>query len=154
MVLLFGSIYLGLLSALCITDFRLGLLPDRLTLPLLWSGLLHYAIVDPTFLRPAVIGAAAGYLFLWGIYWIWRICRYQEGMGYGDFKLLAALGAWHGWAALPGIVCLAAIAGLVIACVRSFYLPHARTAPICFGPLLIAGALCSDYGPTVFRTAL
>lgn len=88
--------YSGLTVALCHQDLRHGLLPDRYTCPLLWSGLLFYLCLAPHQLHDAVWGAIAGYLSLAAIYWLYRGIRGYEGLGYGDIKYLAALGAWHG----------------------------------------------------------
>ena len=104
-----GLFFLYSLVALTFIDADTQLLPDDLTYPLIWAGLLLN--VNGTFvpLRDAVIGAAAGYLALWTIYWAYKLVRGREGMGYGDFKLLAALGAWMGWATLPAIVLMASL---------------------------------------------
>ncbi len=102
------------LLATSLIDFDTRYLPDTLTLPLLWAGLI-VNLGDTAFvpLHEAVIGAIAGYLFLWCVYWLFRLVRGVEGMGYGDFKLLAALGAWLGWQALPQVVLLSAVAGAI-----------------------------------------
>ena len=121
-------------------DLRTQLLPDQLTLPLLWLGLLLALL--PVFVDPvqAILGAALGYLALWSVYWVFKLLTGKEGMGYGDFKLLAALGAWMGaWALLP-IVLISSLVGAVIG---SAYLALSRKGqgvPIPFGPYLaIAG---------------
>ena len=105
--------FLWALLALTFIDFDTQLLPDDLTLPLLWAGLLAnlFGLFVP--LRDAVIGAIAGYLALWIVYWLFKLIRGKEGMGYGDFKLLAALGAWLGWQMLPLIVLLSSVVGAV-----------------------------------------
>ncbi|MDP5070610.1 MAG: A24 family peptidase, partial [Congregibacter sp.] len=94
------------LIALAVIDIDTQLLPDDITLPLLWGGLLFNLFVGPISLEDAVIGAAGGYLLLWGIYWLFKLATGKEGMGYGDFKLLGALGAWLGWQSLPIIILL------------------------------------------------
>ena len=118
----FGATWQGLaacvllwtLVALTFIDFDTQLLPDGLTLPLLWGGLIVNLFELFVPLRTAVIGAIAGYLALWIVYWLFKLIRGKEGMGYGDFKLLAALGAWMGWPMLPFIVLLSSVVGAVI----------------------------------------
>ncbi|MCY0388924.1 A24 family peptidase [Robbsia sp. Bb-Pol-6] len=135
------------LIALAFIDARTHLLPDVLTLPLLWTGLLLN--VGDLFvpLTDAVIGAAAGYLFLWLIYWGFRLLRGKEGMGYGDFKLLAALGAWLGWQALPQIVLLAALAGSLFGLAALFSGRRRADQPLPFGPYLaFAGGVALFFG--------
>lgn len=126
-----------LLIAMIFIDYDTQLLPDQLTYPLLWLGLLTnalWAAIVP--LTDAVIGAAAGYLVLWLTFWGFKLATGKEGMGYGDFKLLAALGAWMGWQALPGIILLSAVTGLVYALARIALRRQARSEPIPFGPFL------------------
>ena len=101
--LAFFIIYGGLLLTLCWHDLRYGLLPDKFTCPLLWGGLLYYLCMSPANLQHAVWGAIAGYLAFALIYWLYRGIRGREGIGYGDVKFLAALGAWQGWRILPQI---------------------------------------------------
>jgi leader peptidase (prepilin peptidase)/N-methyltransferase len=124
------------LVALSVIDLRTQLLPDTITLPLLWLGLL--LSIGGSFSRPpaAIIGAAAGYLSLWSIYHVFRWVTGKEGMGYGDFKLLAALGAWFGWKALPMIVLLSSVVGAVIGLSLILLRGHDRNVPIPFGPFL------------------
>lgn len=105
-------LWCGLLP-LTIIDFRERLLPDCITQPLLWAGLLLNLNTHLLSMSDALYGAAAGYLVLWLVYWGFRLCTGREGLGYGDFKLLAALGAWCGWQALPTIILLAALSGIV-----------------------------------------
>lgn len=126
------------LVALTFIDADTTLLPDDLTLPLLWLGL--GANVFGTFvpLRDAVIGAMAGYLVLWSIYWLFKLATGREGMGYGDFKLLAALGAWMGWKALLPIVLLSSLVGAVVGIVLLVLAKRGREIPIPFGPYLAA----------------
>jgi leader peptidase (prepilin peptidase)/N-methyltransferase len=102
------------LIALTFIDLDTQLLPDDLTLPLLWLGLLLNLNQLFVPLHEAVIGAAAGYLALWAIYWLFKLATGKEGMGYGDFKLLAALGAWMGWTMLPVIILLSSLVGAVV----------------------------------------
>jgi len=139
----------GLTAALLATsaiDAETRLLPDSLTLPLLWAGLI--VNFDDTFatLRAAVAGAIAGYLFLWCIYWLFRFVRGVEGMGYGDFKLLAALGAWLGWAALPQIVLIAAVTGAVAGLVAMWSGRLRFEEPLPFGPFLALGGVATLFG--------
>jgi leader peptidase (prepilin peptidase)/N-methyltransferase len=127
------------LVALTFIDVDTQLLPDSITLPLLWTGLLLnlHGVLAP--LQDAVIGAAAGYLLLWAIYWGFKLMTGKEGMGYGDFKLLAALGAWFGWQAIPAIMLLASVVGAVVGISLMVFARHGRDVPIPFGPYL-AGA--------------
>ncbi len=128
------------LIALTVIDLRTQLLPDTITLPLLWLGLL--LSVPVVFVKPAasIIGAAAGYLSLWAVYHVFRLITGKEGMGYGDFKLLAALGAWFGWQALPLLVLLSSVAGALVGLGLIVLRSHDRNVPIPFGPYLaIAG---------------
>ena len=111
--MLYGSFTL---LALAVIDLDTTLLPDDLTYPLLWAGLLAAVLgISPVSLSDAVIGAMAGYLALWSLYWVFKLLTGKEGMGYGDFKLLAALGAWLGWQYLPVVVLLSSVVGLVFA---------------------------------------
>ena len=130
----------ALIAMTCI-DYDTQLLPDDLTLPLLWAGLLLN--INATFvpLQDAVIGAAAGYLVLWTIYWLFKLATGKEGMGYGDFKLLAALGAWMGWKALPAIVLMSSVVGAVVGITLMVVVKRARDNPIPFGPYLAAAGL-------------
>ncbi|MBS0375454.1 MAG: prepilin peptidase [Proteobacteria bacterium] len=134
------------LIALTGIDLDTQLLPDSLTLPLLWLGLLAAALLGrgaapvPVDLTSAVLGAAAGYLSLWGVYHAFRLATGKEGMGYGDFKLFAALGAWLGWQMLLPVILFAAGSGAVLGVLLIVLRRHAREVPIPFGPYLaIAG---------------
>lgn len=129
------------LVALAFIDLDTTLLPDSLTLPLLWAGLLinlggHFAS-----LPDAVVGAAAGYLVLWSVYWLFKLVTGKEGMGYGDFKLLAAIGAWLGWQLLPVTLLLASVVGAVVGITMIVAVKHDRRVPIPFGPYLAGGGL-------------
>ncbi len=140
-----------LLIAMTLVDFDTKLLPDQMTYPLLWLGLFTNAvftgIVD---LQSAVIGAIAGYLFLWSIYWAFKLLTGKEGMGYGDFKLLAALGAWLGWQALPSVILIAAVVGLVYALGNIVLRRQDRHETIPFGPFLaVAGWVTLYFRDTV-----
>jgi leader peptidase (prepilin peptidase) / N-methyltransferase len=127
------------LIALAFIDIDTQLLPDDITLPLLWAGLLLNLFGAFAPLQDAVIGAMAGYLLLWSIYWLFKLATGKEGMGYGDFKLLAALGAWFGWQAIPAIILLASVVGAVVGIALMVFARHGRDIPIPFGPYL-AGA--------------
>jgi leader peptidase (prepilin peptidase)/N-methyltransferase len=136
-----GMVFLWLLIAMTFIDADTKLLPDDLTLPLLWLGLLvnlNGAFVP---LREAVVGAAAGYLSLWSVYWLFKLATGKEGMGYGDFKLLAALGAWMGWTMLPLIILLSSIVGAVVGICLIAFTRRGRDNPIPFGPYLAAAGL-------------
>ncbi|WP_028080060.1 prepilin peptidase [Solimonas soli] len=126
------------LLALAVIDLRTQLLPDDLTLPLLWLGLLLAFVPVFADLRAAVAGAMAGYLALWSIYWLFKLTTGKEGMGYGDFKLLGALGAWLGWQALPAIVLLSSVVGAAVGVALIVARRHGREVPIPFGPYLAA----------------
>lgn len=139
--------FLWTLLALTFIDFDTQLLPDDLTLPLLWAGLI--ANLNGLFvpLPEAVIGAVAGYLTLWSIYWLFKIIRGKEGMGYGDFKLLAALGAWLGWKMLPLIVLGSSVVGAFIGISLVVFKGRDHNIPLAFGPYLaIAGMFALFFG--------
>jgi leader peptidase (prepilin peptidase)/N-methyltransferase len=129
------------LLALTVIDLNTQLLPDDLTLPLLWAGLLFNLSGVFAPLPDAVIGAIAGYLALWSVYWGFRLITGKEGMGYGDFKLLAALGAWLGWQMLPLIILLSSLVGAGVGIALILFAGHQRQAPIPFGPYLAGGGL-------------
>lgn len=149
------------LVALAVIDFDTQLLPDIITLPLLWLGLALSLVsnsdggavfADP---RSAIIGALAGYLSLWSIYQGFKLVTGKEGMGYGDFKLLAALGAWFGWQFLLLIVLLSAVVGLVGALAMKIFGGHDHRAPIPFGPYLAAaGFIAMLWGPQILSAYL
>ena len=144
-----ASVLLWSLIALTFIDFDTQLLPDNITLPLLWTGLLANVagLLPGVTLRDAVIGAIAGYLALWTIYWLFKLIRGKEGMGYGDFKLLAALGAWLGWQMLPLIVLLSSVVGAVIGLGLVAFKGRDHQIPLAFGPYLaIAGAIALFFG--------
>ena len=137
------------LIALSVIDARTQLLPDSLTLPLLWLGLLVnlWGLFAP--LHEAVLGAMLGYLSLWLIYWLFRLATGKEGMGYGDFKLMAALGAWLGWQSLPLILLLASALGAIGGIALILLKKHRADQALPFGPYLaLAGLLMLLYGPT------
>ncbi|HEB27868.1 MAG TPA: prepilin peptidase [Porticoccus sp.] len=126
------------LLALTGIDFNEQLLPDNITLPLLWFGLLINTHDTFAPLSDAVIGAAAGYLCLWWIFWVFKLLTGKEGMGHGDFKLLAALGAWVGWQQLLLIVLLSSLVGAVVGIAMIIFLGRDKQIPIPFGPYLAA----------------
>jgi leader peptidase (prepilin peptidase) / N-methyltransferase len=135
-----GGVLLCLvLITLTFIDIDTQLLPDDITLPLLWAGLLLNLAGGFVSLQDAVIGAVAGYLLLWSIYWLFKLLTGKEGMGYGDFKLLAALGAWFGWQSIPAIILLASVVGALVGIALMVFARHQRDNPIPFGPYL-AGA--------------
>jgi len=145
--------FLWTLLALTFIDFDTQLLPDDITLPLLWAGLAVNLFGTFVPLREAVIGAIAGYLALWTVYWLFKLIRGKEGMGYGDFKLLAALGAWLGWQMLPLIILLSSVVGAVIGITLVVFKGRDHNIPLAFGPYLaIAGAIALFFGGTLVRT--
>ncbi|RZA34729.1 MAG: prepilin peptidase [Lysobacteraceae bacterium] len=143
-------LFLFLLVAMTFIDVDTQLLPDDLTYPLLWAGLL--VNLQGTFvpLQDAVIGAAAGYLVLWSVYWLFKLVTGKEGMGYGDFKLLAALGAWLGWQMLPTIILLSSVVGAIVGISLIVFAKRGRDKPIPFGPYLAAaGLIALLYGSSI-----
>lgn len=134
-------LFVWALLALTAIDLDTQLLPDDITLPLLWAGLLFNLFGVFTDLPSAVLGAVIGYLTLWSVYWLFKLITGKEGMGYGDFKLLAALGAWLGWQMLPLIILLSSLVGAVIGITLIVMLKHGRNIPIPFGPYLAGGGL-------------
>lgn len=140
------------LVALTFIDLDKMLLPDQLTLPLLWAGLLFSLLGGFASLADAVIGAMVGYLVLWTLYWAFKLLTGKEGMGYGDFKLLAALGAWLGWQALPIVLLLSSLVGAVIGIGLILLRNHHQGKPIPFGPYLaIAGWIALLWGDSITR---
>jgi leader peptidase (prepilin peptidase)/N-methyltransferase len=148
-------VFVAALLALTAIDFDTQLLPDDITLPLLWIGLALNAFNVYTDLRSAVIGAMAGYLSLWSVYWLFKLFTGKEGMGYGDFKLLAALGAWLGWQMLPLTILLSSLVGAVVGISLMTFARHGRNVPIPFGPYLAAaGAIALVWGKPLTRAYL
>ena len=129
------------LIALTFIDFDTKYLPDSITLPLLWIGLLFNLGANYTDLQSSVIGAMLGYLSLWFVYWVFKLATGKEGMGYGDFKLLAALGAWLGWQTLPLVVLLSSLVGALVGIALIILAKHGRNVPIPFGPYLATAGL-------------
>lgn len=134
-------IFAWAMIALTFIDFDTQLLPDDITLPLLWLGLLLNLFSTFTDLRSAVLGAALGYLALWSVYWLFKLVTGKEGMGYGDFKLLAAIGAWLGWTMLPLVIILSAGVGAVAGIGLMVLTKRGRDVPIPFGPYLAAAGM-------------
>lgn len=151
----FGAGFAGLASlvfvyfliALTLIDFDTQLLPDDLTFPLLWCGLLVNLFGTFCPLQEAVIGAMAGYLLLWSVFWLFKIATGKEGMGYGDFKLLAALGAWCGWQVLPFIILASSLIGAFVGIILIGFTKRGRDVPFAFGPYLaVAGLVALPFG--------
>jgi leader peptidase (prepilin peptidase)/N-methyltransferase len=145
------------LVSLTVIDLDHQVLPDVLTIPLLWLGLLasvawHEGLAPPIPTDPisAIVGAAAGYLSLWSVYWAFKLVTGKEGMGYGDFKLFGALGAWLGWQMLPLVLLLSAFAGAVVGIALIVLRGRDRNVPIPFGPYLAAaGWIALMWGPQI-----
>ena len=143
------------LIALAAIDFDTQLLPDAITLPLLWLGLVFNLMDTYVDLPAAVVGAMAGYLALWTVFWLFKLATGKEGMGYGDFKLLAALGAWLGWQMLPTIILLSSVVGAVVGITLIVVARRGRNVPIPFGPYLAAaGGIALFWGPQLTRNYL
>ena len=142
-----ACVLLWTLLALTFIDVDTQLLPDDLTVPLVWAGILANLNGLFTTLPEAVIGAVVGYLTLWSIYWLFKLIRGKEGMGYGDFKLLAALGAWLGWKMLPLIVLGSSVVGAFIGISLVVFKGRDHNVPLAFGPYLaIAGMFALFFG--------
>ncbi|MBZ2189676.1 A24 family peptidase [Alcanivorax sp. JB21] len=144
------------LVALAMIDFDTTLLPDSITYPLLWVGLMAaWAGISPVSLQDAVMGAAAGYLALWSVYWAFKLLTGKEGMGYGDFKLLATLGAWLGWQLLPLVILLSSVVGAVVGGLLLATGGVKRDQGIPFGPYLAgAGLIALLWGQAIVDTYL
>lgn len=147
--------FIWIMIALAFIDLDTQLLPDDLTLPLLWLGLLVNLGGVFAELDDAVIGAMGGYLSLWSIYWLFRLLTGKEGMGYGDFKLLAAIGAWLGWQMLPLVLLLSSVVGAFVGVTLIVFARHGRNVPIPFGPYLAAaGVIALFFGDMITRQYL
>lgn len=143
------------LIALTFIDFDTHLLPDSITQPLLWLGLLVNFNGVFAGLQAAVVGAVAGYLALWSVYWLFKLTTGKEGMGFGDFKLLAAIGAWLGWQILPLTILLSSLVGAVVGIALILFAGHGRQVPIPFGPYLAGGGLIALFwGREITQTYL
>ncbi|HEU4531820.1 MAG TPA: A24 family peptidase, partial [Steroidobacteraceae bacterium] len=155
-------VFTWMLIALAAIDLDTSYLFDNLTLPLLWLGLLvslagqnQTAFAFPVDPRSSIIGAMAGYLSLWSVYHVFRLLTGKEGMGYGDFKLFAAFGAWFGWQMLPLIILLSAFTGALVGIYLMVFRRHGRDVPIPFGPYLAAaGWIALIWGPTLVERYL
>jgi leader peptidase (prepilin peptidase)/N-methyltransferase len=144
----------ALIAASCI-DLDTQLLPDDITLPLIWVGLLFNIWGTFTSLESAVIGATAGYLSLWSVYWAFKFATGKEGMGFGDFKLLAAIGAFLGWKMLPAVILLSSLVGAAVGIALIVLARHGRQVPIPFGPYLAAaGLIALFFGESINRAYL
>jgi leader peptidase (prepilin peptidase) / N-methyltransferase len=149
-----ASVFVWFTIALAVIDQETGLLPDDLTLPLLWCGLVLNLLGAFVPLGEAVIGAAAGYLSLWSIYWAYKLVTGKEGMGYGDFKMNAAVGAFLGWKMLPLVILLSSLVGLVFGALQMFAARRHWDASFRFhfGPYLaIAGIVALFWGNPILR---
>ncbi len=140
---LFAWVFTAALIALTFIDFDTQLLPDDITLPLLWIGLLFNLNTGFADLKSAVIGAIIGYLILWSVYWLFKIFTGKEGMGYGDFKLLAAIGAWFGWQLIPAVILLSSVLGAVIGIGLILFKGQSGGTAIPFGPFLALGGIAA-----------
>ena len=140
---LFAFVFVFALVALTFIDFDTQLLPDDITLPLLWLGLLFNLNGGFTDLKSAVLGAIFGYLILWSVYWLFKIVTGKEGMGFGDFKLLAAIGAWFGWQLLPAVILLSSVVGAVIGIGMIIFKGKEGGTAIPFGPFLALGGIAA-----------
>ena len=135
------------LIAQTMIDYDCQLLPDDITMPILWLGIIANMFGTFTDIYSSLLGAIFGYLILWIVYMVFKIVTGKEGMGYGDFKLLAMLGAWLGWQMLPLIIILSSIAGALVGLGLIFFYNHSQSKPIPFGPYLaIAGWIALIYG--------
>jgi leader peptidase (prepilin peptidase) / N-methyltransferase len=147
--------FVAAMIALTFIDLDTQLLPDDITLPLLWAGLLFNISATYTDLTSSVVGAVAGYLSLWSVYWLFKLVTGKEGMGYGDFKLLAAIGAWLGWQILPLTILLSSLVGALVGITLIVATKHGRNVPIPFGPYLAAaGVIAVFWGKPLTRAYL
>ncbi len=141
MTALAAMLFAWCMIALTFIDLDTQILPDGITVPLLWCGLLFNLWMLFSDVKSAVIGATAGYLALWAVYWIFKWATGKEGMGYGDFKLLAAIGAWLGWQMLLPVILLSSFVGAAIGITLILAKDHSRNIPIPFGPYLASAGL-------------
>ncbi|WP_374497888.1 prepilin peptidase [Vogesella indigofera] len=149
---LVASLFSVTLLTLALIDARTQLLPDDLTLPLLWAGLLFNLWSGRVPLADAVMGAVLGYLALWSVYWLFKLVTGKEGMGYGDFKLLAALGAWLGWMQLPLVILLSSVLGAVFGILLLLLSKHEKGQTMPFGPYLALAGWCAFvWGPAIMQ---
>jgi general secretion pathway protein O len=148
--LLGAWILFSFLLALAVIDHHTQLLPDALTLPLMWLGLLFNLQGHFVALEQATIGAVAGYISLWTVFWLFKLATGKEALGYGDFKLLAALGAWLGWQALPHVILVAAASGLLFVLALRRVAKEDLNQPLAFGPWLALAGAVNMFIPWVF----
>ena len=149
-----GALFLiWALVALAFIDLDTALLPDSLTLPLLWLGLLFNLDGHFASLSDAVVGAMAGYGVLWAVFWLFKLATGKDGMGYGDFKLLAVMGAWMGWQMLPITLLLSSVVGATVGVAMIVFIKHDRRVPIPFGPYLAGGGLVALFFGTSLTQA-
>jgi leader peptidase (prepilin peptidase)/N-methyltransferase len=145
-----AALLLWSLIALTFIDIDTQLLPDDITLPLAWTGLVVNSFGVFTDLQSAVWGAVGGYLALWAVYWLFKLIRGKEGMGYGDFKLLSALGAWLGWQMLPLVILISSLVGAIVGITLVALRGRNHDMPLAFGPYLAAaGAIALLWGPAI-----
>jgi leader peptidase (prepilin peptidase)/N-methyltransferase len=150
-----AAFFTWVMIALAFIDLDTFYLPDDLTLPLLWAGLLFNLAGGFTDLASAVIGATAGYMSLWLVFWTFKLVTGKEGMGYGDFKLLAGIGAWLGWKMLPLVILFSSFAGAIVGVLLIVLARRGRNVPIPFGPYLaIAGLVALFHGEALTRRYL
>ena len=150
-----GILLVWCLVVLTFIDVDSQLLPDSITLPLIWIGLLFNIFGAYTDLQSAVVGAMFGYLSLWSVYWCFKLVTGKEGMGYGDFKLLAAIGAWLGWQVLPLTILLSSLVGAVVGIALIILAKRGRNVPIPFGPYLAtAGLIALFWGKELTQSYL
>ena len=149
---LFALILTWSLVAMSVIDIHKQILPDDITLPVLWLGLLisiFNIYIDPA---SSIIGAITGYMILWSVYQLFKLITGKEGMGYGDFKLLALFGAWFGWTFIPLIIILSSASGAIIGITMMMFNKHERSTPIPFGPYLaIAGWVAMMWGEQIIH---
>ncbi len=139
------------LIVLAVIDLREKLLPDQITLPLLWLGLILNLNGVFVGIEDAVIGALLGYLPLWLLFWLFKWITGKEGMGYGDFKLNAAIGAWLGWQMIPAVILLSSLLGILVACCGILFAGRDKNIPFAFGPYLcISGWITMQWGEDIF----
>jgi leader peptidase (prepilin peptidase) / N-methyltransferase len=148
-------VFVWAMIALAFVDLDTFYLPDNITLPLLWLGLIFNLFGVFTDLPSAVSGAVGGYLALWSVYWLYKLATGKEGMGYGDFKLLAAIGAWLGWTMLPLVILLSSFVGAAIGIALIMAARQGRDVPIPFGPYLaVAGVIALLHGAAINKQYL
>jgi leader peptidase (prepilin peptidase)/N-methyltransferase len=147
-----AALFVWAMIALAFIDLDTFFLPDCITVPLVWAGLIAHLLgaFPQITLAQAVIGAVAGYLALWSVFWLFKFATGKEGMGYGDFKLLAAIGAWLGWKALPLVILLSSFVGAIAGIALMLLRRQGRDVPIPFGPyLVVAGIIALFWGKAI-----